>query len=36
MIDARTFTGRRYVRAVVPGDASYVRSASRRTWRIGS
>ena len=33
-IDTSTFAGRRYVRAVVPGDASFVRSASRRTWRM--
>lgn len=33
-IDTSTFSGSRHFRAVLPGDSSYVRSASRRTWRV--
>lgn len=34
IIDASGFTGDRWYRAVVPGDESYVRSYSARTWRL--
>jgi hypothetical protein len=33
-IDVSGFTGDRWYRAVVPGDASYARSYSARTWRL--
>lgn len=33
-IDATTFAGQRWFRAVVPGGEDYVRSHSRHTWRI--
>lgn len=33
-IDVSGFTGDRWYRAVIPGDVSYVRSYSARTWRL--
>lgn len=35
-IDTSTYTGRRWFRATVRGEASYVRSRSQRVWRLRS